>query len=61
MLKKISIRNGLLVLLALMTLMLLGVSVMGISAINKGNRSLDVVNRIQGVELNSLFLTPQVS
>ena len=56
MLKKISIRNGLLVLLALMTLMLLGVSVMGISAINKGNRSLDVVNRIQGIELNSLFL-----
>jgi len=56
MLKKISIRNGLLVLLALMTLMLLSVSVMGISAINKGNRSLDIVNRIQGIELNSLFL-----
>ena len=56
MLKKISIRNGLLVLLALMTLMLLGVSVMGISAIKKGNHSLDVVNRIQGIELNSLFL-----
>lgn len=56
MLKKISIRTGLLVLLALMTLMLLGVSIMGITAINKGNRSLDVVNRIQGIELNSLFL-----
>ncbi|WP_067704094.1 MULTISPECIES: methyl-accepting chemotaxis protein [unclassified Erwinia] len=56
MLRKISIRTGLIVLLALMTLMLLSVSVMGIFAINKGNRSLDVVNRIQGVELNSLFL-----
>lgn len=55
MLKKISIRTGLLVLLALMTLMLLSVSIMGIIAINKGNRSLDVVNRIQGIELNSLF------
>ncbi|MCX8958248.1 methyl-accepting chemotaxis protein [Erwinia psidii] len=57
MLKKVSIRTGLLVLLALMTMMLLVVSVMGIIAINKGNRSLDVVNRIQGVELNSLLLT----
>ncbi|MEW5290685.1 MULTISPECIES: methyl-accepting chemotaxis protein [Erwinia] len=56
MLKKVSVRTGLLVLLASMTLMLLVVSVMGIIAINKGNRSLDVVNRIQGVELNSLFL-----
>ncbi|QEW33809.1 HAMP domain-containing protein [Erwinia billingiae] len=57
MLRKISIRTGLLVLLALMTLMLLGVSLMGIVAINKGNRSLEVVNRIQGIELNSLSLT----
>ncbi|WP_034918768.1 methyl-accepting chemotaxis protein [Erwinia sp. 9145] len=56
MLKKISIRSGLLVLMAMMTLMLLLVSVMGILAINKGNRSLEVVNRIQGIELNSLFL-----
>lgn len=56
MLKKVSIRTGLLILLASMTLMLLIVSVMGIIAINKGNRSLDVVNRIQGIELNSLFL-----
>ncbi|MGE9551207.1 methyl-accepting chemotaxis protein [Erwinia amylovora] len=56
MLKKMSIRTSLLVLLALMTLMLLVVSIMGIIAINKGNRSLDVVNRIQGIELNSLFL-----
>ncbi|WP_428945047.1 methyl-accepting chemotaxis protein [Pantoea sp. FN060301] len=55
MLRKISIRNGLLVLLALMTLMLLSVSVMGIVAISKGNRSLDVINRIQGIEQNSLY------
>lgn len=41
MLKKISIRTGLLALLAMMTLLLLVVSVMGIIAIQKGNRSLD--------------------
>ncbi len=57
MLKRISIRPSLLVLSALMTLMLLVVSIMGIIAINKGNRSLDVVNRIQGVELNNLFFS----
>ena len=56
MLKKISIRTGLVVLLSLMALMLLSVSVMGIVAINEGNKSLEVVNRIQGIELNSLFL-----
>lgn len=55
MLKKISIRTGLLVLLGLMTLTLLSVSTMGIIAINKGTRSLYVVNRIQGSELQSLF------
>ncbi|WP_147194575.1 methyl-accepting chemotaxis protein [Pantoea sp. CCBC3-3-1] len=55
MMKKISIRTGLTLLMITMTLMLLAVSVMGITAINKGNRSLDVVNRIQGAELNSLF------
>lgn len=55
MMKKISIRSGLTLLLATMTLMLLIVSVMGITAITKGNRSLDVVNRIQSTELNSLF------
>ena len=48
MLKRISIRSGLLALLGLMTLLLLIVSVMGITAIQKGNRSLDAVNRIQG-------------
>ncbi|WP_133624848.1 methyl-accepting chemotaxis protein [Erwinia sp. LJJL01] len=57
MLKKISIRSGLLVLLSLMTLLLLVVSIMGIIAIQKGNRSLDVINRIQGIELNALYIT----
>ncbi|MDH1087002.1 methyl-accepting chemotaxis protein [Pantoea brenneri] len=53
--KQLSLRTGLLALLAFMTLLLLAVSFMGIVAINKGNRSLDVINRIQGVELNSLY------
>lgn len=57
MLNKISIRTGLLALLALMTLLLLLVSIMGIIAINKGNKSLDVINRVQGIELNSLYLS----
>ncbi|MBZ6386568.1 MULTISPECIES: methyl-accepting chemotaxis protein [Pantoea] len=52
---KLSLRTGLLALLAFMTLLLLAVSVMGIIAINKGNRSLDVINRIQGIELNALY------
>lgn len=46
--KQLSLRTGLLALLAFMTLLLLAVSFMGIVAINKGNRSLDVINRIQG-------------
>ncbi|MBE5254096.1 methyl-accepting chemotaxis protein [Mixta mediterraneensis] len=53
--KQVSLRTGLLAMLAFMTLLLLAVSFMGIVAINKGNRSLDVINRIQGVELNSLY------
>lgn len=53
--KQLSLRTGLLALLAFMTLLLLAVSFMGIVAINKGNRSLDVINRIQGIELNSLY------
>ena len=57
MLKKISIRSGLLGLLALMTLLLLVVSIMGIVAIEKGNRSLDAINRIQGTELNALYIS----
>lgn len=57
MLKRISIRSGLLALLGLMTLLLLVVSVMGITAIQKGNRSLDAVNRIQGIELNALYIS----
>ncbi|ATZ10410.1 methyl-accepting chemotaxis protein [Erwinia amylovora] len=57
MLKRISIRSGLLALLGLMTLLLIVVSVMGIIAIQKGNRSLDAVNRIQGIELNALYIS----
>ena len=38
-----------------MTLLLLAVSAMGIYAINSGNQSLDAINRIQGIELNSLY------
>ncbi|MFH8135292.1 methyl-accepting chemotaxis protein [Pantoea osteomyelitidis] len=53
--KNLSIRTGLLVLLGCMTLLLLAVSFMGIVAINKGNRSLDVINRVQGIELNNLY------
>lgn len=55
MLNKISLRSGLLVLLTIMTLLLLSVSVMGISAIKQSTTSLDAVNRIQGIELNSLY------
>ncbi|WP_207092351.1 hypothetical protein, partial [Pantoea agglomerans] len=40
---QLSLRTGLLALLAFMTLLLLTVSFMGIVAINKGNRSLDVI------------------
>ena len=54
MLRQISLRTGLLLLLGCMTLLLLAVSYMGIVAINAGNRSLEVVNRIEGIELNSL-------
>ncbi|HAI06988.1 MAG TPA: methyl-accepting chemotaxis protein, partial [Pantoea sp.] len=53
--KQLSLRTGLLALLAFMTLLLLAVSFMGIVAINKGNRSQDEINSIQGVELNSLL------
>ncbi|MCZ4060113.1 methyl-accepting chemotaxis protein [Pantoea sp. LMR881] len=53
--KQLSLRTGLLAMLGFMTLLLLAVSFMGILAINKGNRSLDAINRIQGVELNSLY------
>ncbi len=40
-----------------MTLLLLIVSIMGIIAINKGNKSLEAINRIQGIELNNLYLS----
>ncbi|WP_312239487.1 methyl-accepting chemotaxis protein [Pantoea sp.] len=55
MLKNFSLRTGLLVMLGCMTLLLLAVSIMGVVAINEGNQSLDVINRIQGIELNRLY------
>jgi methyl-accepting chemotaxis protein I, serine sensor receptor len=55
MITQLSIRTALLSLLAFMTLLLLAVSAMGIYAINSGNQSLDAINRIQGIELNSLY------
>ncbi|MFS2225461.1 methyl-accepting chemotaxis protein [Pantoea sp. B65] len=52
--KNISIRTGLLSLLALMTTLLLIVSVMGMVAINKSYQSLLAVNNTQGVQLGNL-------
>lgn len=54
MLKNLSIRTGLLALLGVMALLLLLVSFMGVVAINKSYQSLQVVNRIQGIELSNL-------
>lgn len=54
MLKNISIRTGLLVLLGMMAALLLLVSATGIIAINKSYDALQVINRIQGVELGNL-------
>ncbi|MCL2895457.1 methyl-accepting chemotaxis protein [Brenneria tiliae] len=54
MLKALSIRTGILILLAFMTLLLLLVSGMGIIAINKSYQSMNVINRIQGIELGNL-------
>ena len=55
MIAQLSLRTALLSLLICMTLLLLAVSGMGIYAINAGNQSLNAINRIQGVELNSLY------
>ncbi|MBP2168119.1 methyl-accepting chemotaxis protein [Erwinia toletana] len=52
--KNISIRTGLLSLLALMTTLLLIVSVMGMVAINKSYQALLAVNDTQGVQLGNL-------
>lgn len=54
MLKVLSIRAGLLILLILMTVLLLFVSGMGILAVNKSFESINAVNRIQGIELGNL-------
>lgn len=55
MIAQLSLRTALLSLLICMTLLLLAVSGMGIYAINAGNQSLNAINRIQGIELNSLY------
>lgn len=55
MISKISLRTGILSLLAVTTFLLLIVSLVGIIAINKGNQSLEIINRIQGTELNGLY------
>ncbi len=54
MLKKITIKNGLIAQLSLMSLILLIVSVIGINSIQESSRSLQVINQIQGEELGSL-------
>lgn len=54
MLKKMTVKAGLIALLSLMTLLLIIVSVIGVKAINDGSRSLHTLNQIQGEELGSL-------
>ncbi|WP_373368236.1 methyl-accepting chemotaxis protein [Hafnia paralvei] len=54
MLKNISLRTGLLVLLLLITLLLLVVSALGLITIHRDRAALVELNQIQGTELNSL-------
>ncbi|MGO3568388.1 MAG: methyl-accepting chemotaxis protein [Serratia grimesii] len=54
MLKKITVKAGLIALLSLMTLLLIMVSTIGVNAINEGSRSLHTLNQILGEELGSL-------
>ncbi|VTR29735.1 Tar ligand binding domain homologue [Serratia fonticola] len=54
MLKKITVKAGLIALLSLMTLLLIVVSIIGVKAINDGTRSLQTLNQILGEELGSL-------
>lgn len=51
MLKKITIKNGLIAQLSFMSLILLVVSVIGINSIQESSRSLQIINQIQGEEL----------
>ncbi len=48
MLKKITVKAGLIALLSLMTLLLIVVSIIGVKAINDGTRSLQTLNQILG-------------
>ena len=54
MLRNLSIRTGLLALLGVMAFLLILISGMGVIAINKSYQSLQIINRIQGVELGNL-------
>ncbi|WP_304167954.1 Tar ligand binding domain-containing protein, partial [Lonsdalea britannica] len=54
MFKNLSIRTGLLALLGVMAFLLVLISGMGVIAINKSYQSLQIINRIQGVELGNL-------
>ncbi|MBS3890262.1 methyl-accepting chemotaxis protein [Serratia marcescens] len=54
MLKKITVKAGLIALLSLMTMLLIMVSVIGVNAINEGSRSIHTLNQILGEELGSL-------
>ncbi len=50
MLKKITVKAGLIALLSLMTMLLIMVSVIGVNAINEGSRSIHTLNQILGEE-----------
>ncbi|SLM64377.1 MULTISPECIES: methyl-accepting chemotaxis protein [Dickeya] len=54
MLKRITVKQGLLALLAMMLVLLAVVAGIGTSAISQGNRSLQSVDKIQGKELSAL-------
>lgn len=48
MLKKITIKNGLIAQLSLMSLILLIVSIIGVNSIRESSRALQAINQIQG-------------
>ncbi|ANI30727.1 chemotaxis protein [Yersinia entomophaga] len=54
MLKKITVKTGLIAQLSLMSLILLVVSVIGINSIHESSNSLRIINQIQGEELGAL-------
>ncbi|AIN16962.1 hypothetical protein CH54_2006 [Yersinia rochesterensis] len=54
MLKKITIKNGLIAQLSIMSLILLIVSIIGVNSIRESSRALQAINQIQGEELGAL-------